>query len=113
MTNPIKDHPLLIEDDYVWFTVDIEELEEYYAKFICYSVTSWNDDKTIFEKEKYLSGMIKWDGCSHINFGYEGYSNGYIHLCGKHSWEQHIKVMKNLYQYISSQIKGFDDEVIE
>ena len=29
--------------------------------------------------ERYVEGVVKWDGCSHVTFG-DG--NGYLHLCG-------------------------------
>ncbi len=31
------------------------------------------------EAARYVDGGVKWDGCSHYNFGDE---NGYLHLCG-------------------------------
>lgn len=41
---------------------------------------SSEDDTTDFnDAERYIDGSVKWDGCTHINFGDE---NGYLHLCG-------------------------------
>jgi hypothetical protein len=49
----------------------------------------WTDD---FDKmERFIDGWIKWDGCSHINFGDE---NGYLHLCGGRHYESVIWVLR-------------------
>lgn len=43
------------------------------------------------EPEIKLSGMVKWDGCSHINFG-DG--DGYMHLCGLGDYENLAELLK-------------------
>lgn len=44
------------------------------------------------DAQPYLTGMIKWDGCSHFYFGNEGY----IHLCGLDQIEKLQKVLQRL-----------------
>src|SRR5690242_15475325 len=42
--------------------------------------TSSEDNTTDFNNaERYIDGTVKWDGCSHFNFGD---NTGYLHLCG-------------------------------
>lgn len=43
--------------------------------------------------EVYLSGYIKWDGCSDVS----GVSDGW-HLCGGHDWHKHIRLMEWIYR---------------
>ena len=42
--------------------------------------------------DDYISGTVKWDGCSHYYFGDEGY----LHLCGK----QPIKCLQETIEHI-------------
>jgi len=41
--------------------------------------SSMDDTEDFNDAERYISGSVKWDGCSHFNFGDE---EGYLHLCG-------------------------------
>lgn len=55
------------------------------------------DDKmtTDIEKaNKYIEGIVKWDGCSHFTFGDQ---EGYMHLCGKHSIKNLLEVIQKVY----------------
>ncbi len=36
----------------------------------------------------YVSGNIKWDGCSEVTFDPEG-----LHLCGRGCWQDHVALM--------------------
>lgn len=54
--------------------------EGHAVHFIVEKVTEWEDDRV----EKLLSGMVKWDGCSHFYYGDE---DGYVHLCGLYEVE--------------------------
>lgn len=49
---------------------------EYHVDF---EVTQHVGDEDLFPamNEKYLSGWVKWDGCTHVNVG----DRGYLHLC--------------------------------
>lgn len=44
------------------------------------------------DAQPYITGMIKWDGCSHFYLGNEGY----IHLCGLENIEKLQKVLQKL-----------------
>lgn len=48
--------------------------------------------KELEDAQPYLTGMIKWDGCSHFYFGNEGY----LHLCGLNEIEKLQKVLQKL-----------------
>ena len=103
----------LKDDDGVFtiFVAEITELDDHLVSADVYEVTSWEMDNSIIEKEPYLSISLKWDGCSHINIGDE---TGYFHLCGRLYWERHCKLMKWLYQQLSSRVKQFTpDEIWE
>lgn len=41
--------------------------------------------------EKYLTGSINWDGCSHLYF------QKYLHVCGAGAFKKHISLMRYLY----------------
>lgn len=60
-------------------------------------VTSWDTkSKEAVDLEPYIpSLMIKWDSCSHFNFGTE---NGYLHLCGVKDFKKHVMLMEWLYK---------------
>lgn len=55
------------------------------------------DDKAtndITKANKYIHGTIKWDGCSHVYFGDEGY----IHLCGPEHFKKLGALLAKVYQ---------------
>ena len=91
------------------FTVWWEEISEHYAKCKVFEITAKGDtnyyekigstgssDTTldIEEAQPYLIATIKWDSCSHFDFG-EG---GYLHLCGVDAFKDHIKLLEFLYK---------------
>ena len=49
------------------------------------------------EAEVYAHGCIKWDGCSHVYIGENDDGGGYLHLCGRGSWQAHIAIMAHLW----------------
>lgn len=55
-----------------------------------------SDDTTpnIEEAQTYLTVSIKWDSCSHFDFGKEGY----IHFCGVSAYKNHCKLLEFLYK---------------
>lgn len=57
------------------------------------------------EKELYLTGQIKWDGCSHV---YPNPDLGGFHLCGKYYWEVHNELMKFIWDTCTKKIIKFD-----
>ena len=52
--------------------------------------TTYNRDNA----QPLITGFIKWDGCSHINFGNEGY----IHLCGGSDWIMLMEATRRIWQ---------------
>ncbi|OQM82044.1 hypothetical protein [Rhodococcus sp. 66b] len=69
-----------------------------YFTFNADSVVAWEDDKKPVEFEKYLIGTIKWDSCSHLYFGIDSDNDGYVHMCGVGDFQDHIALLKFLYE---------------
>ena len=94
-------------EGYPTFLID-KKLDKYYVDFKVYEVVSWDGETHEPEDKKlYVSGTIKWDGCSHIWF------NPYLHLCGKHYWDLHCKVMNALWEMAAAEVEAFDEEVAQ
>lgn len=55
--------------------------------------------------EQYMTGMIKFDGCSHLTMG----DAGYMHLCGVRSWKRHCIIMEMVYKYLTERFPNFMD----
>lgn len=65
---------------------------------VCHEACGWGDDGPMFYDPndnseagaRLFSAWIKWDGCSHFNFG-EGEgderTDGYLHLCGREGYD--------------------------
>lgn len=80
------------------------------AQFRVQEVVSWEkeDDPDAFGLEDYLRAAIKWDGCSHFNFGepkeeadpFDPYcgTDGYLHLCGNECYRAHMALIRALYR---------------
>ena len=77
------------------------------AEFKVFKVTGWGVDDEIIEKELYLEGFIKWDGCSDIWFG----GNSAIHFCGEHHFQLHKQVLDALWLVCSKKIINWDNDV--
>ena len=76
---------------YIVFTGEIT-VKENYMDFEVKKITGW--DKLIpIEREHYLSGDIKWDGCTNVNFGLN-----YFHFCEPHDFDDMNYVLHFLYQ---------------
>lgn len=101
---------LISTDNYINFLIEFEEQDfEERANFKVYEVVSWTGDTSEpIDKELYLKGTIKWDGCSHIYFG-DG--DGYLHLCGKHFFEQHKRVIDAIWDICSKKIINFNNDI--
>jgi len=121
-----EDYFVLLRDDrgLAEFLVQIDEDTKYAMNCEVFFVMSWEYDDGPHEIESYLKAYIKWDGCSHITFGEEIESSepfadgsrprdGYLHLCGKHYWKLHTRVMEALYKLAEESIEKFDKEVAE
>lgn len=104
----------------LWFSV-IYRVSDYSVDFECYQwmyvyegaphyELEYSGDgaasavSDIDKAETYLTGMVKWDGCSHFYFGGKE-KDGYIHLCGKNSVEKHRKIIETIYQKCGSLMK--------
>lgn len=104
---------LLIENGLPMFKIEVTEKDRASVSFRVYEISCWDMQNKPIESEIYLTGYIKWDGCSHIWFGdedNEGRQNGYVHLCGLPFWERHSKMMTNLYDYAKKNILGPEGE---
>ena len=75
-----------------WIVFKPLEQECYSLDFTVYSVEGWTgdeNDETFTETDPDLyellfTATVKWDGCSHVNFG----DDGYLHLCGGPFWKR-------------------------
>ena len=106
---------LLCDDGYTYFLIKIKGDTEYRMEFEVYEVTSWECDgkNTPSDTELYMTGTIKWDGCSHVWFGEKGEGDrqdGYLHLCGKTYWKRHADLMGALYSLAEKTIERYDPE---
>lgn len=106
------------KNNYPAFKILIEQTEYKDTSFNAevYSVNGWEADgsKTPVDLELYLSCYIKWDSCSHFNFGEEnkeGNSDGYLHICGAEYYKQHVDLMNYLYHLAFEQmgIEPYDE----
>lgn len=79
------------------YVAQITSKEDHFANFTVHEISKWyvDDSYDINEADLVLKGCIKWDGCSHINFGDE---SGYIHLCGKAHWINFIEMLPKVCQ---------------
>jgi len=93
----------LLDDDYYQIETVVNEAS---VDFIVYE---YDGNHTDIDNgyEVYLKGTIKWDGCSHINFGDEGY----IHLCGKYWFDKHIEVMKAVWNICTKDWNDLSREI--
>lgn len=92
---------VLNNDDYAEFIVEVSKSESHFVDFNVYTNVKWGmGDPEPFEKDDYLGCSIKWDGCSHFHFGEEEDRgrDGYLHICGLHSYYEHVKLMEFLYE---------------
>ena len=94
------------------YVAQITNKEEHCANFIVYEISRWgiDDSYDINDDELVLKGLIKWDGCSHVNFGD---NSGYMHLCGKSHWIQFTEMLPKVYEWVTSQIKRYDKNVAD
>lgn len=69
---------------------------ESFVRFQVDEVSGWDGDTwEPADFERYLSGSVKWDSCSHFNFGD---TDGYLHLCGVRDFRNHVALMEFLYR---------------
>lgn len=64
-----------------------------------------------FERgERFVEGTVKWDGCSHLNFGDK---NGYLHLCGARCFNRLTFVLTEMFKMASREVPAFYPECAE
>ena len=122
----MKYHPvhLVVENGYTHFLLYITDPNvEFQLQFEVWQVNSWDsetkeplsDPAIGFMDELYMTGVIKWDGCSHVYFGEreEGKQrqDAYLHLCGTPCWERHQKLMAEVYAHAAKTITRSDIKV--
>jgi hypothetical protein len=88
--------------------IEAEVKSDVVMNFTTYIVTEWDNDDNPTEKEQYIKGSIKWDGCSHINFGDE---DGYMHLCGNFYFQLLKKTLDALWDRAEKTIPSWDKKV--
>lgn len=96
-----------IKDAYVEFTAweiaYVSAGERYFVRNGADSNADTVTDPTA--AEVYVQGIIKWDGCSHVDFPDQ------LHLCGRRSWQSHVDVMKHLWRRAGELLgEGFPGE---
>jgi len=57
---------------------------------------SGDETETLDKAQVYLSGSIKWDGCSNMQFDEQ--ENVMLHFCGKHNIEKLGTLLSRLYE---------------
>ncbi len=63
--------------------------------------------------EIYLTGKIKWDGCSHIwQVNEDEKDNEYKHICGLAEWKNYLNMMEELYKYAMSLMDRVDESEV-
>ena len=104
------------ENGYTTFLINIEPDIEYSMTFEVFEVAGWECDEqhTPIDLELYMTGFIKWDGCSHVWFGEkeeDQKQDGYLHLCGKAQWDKHCKMMMAVYDLAERTITKYDPDI--
>jgi len=91
----------------IFIIYDIEQTP-YCISFKVDDILTWDTTDTgvmdIAERQPYLKGSIKWDGCSHLWFGDVSQKDGYLHLCGVEDWMNHCILMKTLYTELTKHL---------
>lgn len=96
---------LIEEDGYILYQIKNKKNTDAFTLFFdVFAVTSFTSDKKIKTKKLFLSGFVKWDGCSEFRFQEES-----IHLCGKRGYENFKNLLDAVYEYCSKNIKKWDD----
>jgi hypothetical protein len=96
---------VLIEDTgTIQFYITFDAYRDASTTFKVEQVISWNLREEPIETEVYLTGSMKWDGCTNIDFGGESC----LHLCGYWHFKKHYEVLEALMKRCSEVIIGFD-----
>ena len=100
---------LIEKDGYINYLIETDKDKEYNLSFKIYQVISWTGEKNNDpgDIELFISGFIKWDGCSHLYFG-DG--DGYLHLCGKAYFKELKEVLDAVWEKAEKEIINFDGD---
>lgn len=110
----------VVHADEHWFTISHWLCNEYVMGFECYKIVGFGEDNErwyegledsdnttdIDKAQKYLSGEIKWDGCSNMKFDEQ--EKCMLHFCGTHRLKQLSGLFKTLYEIAGKEIKHAD-----
>lgn len=96
------DGPRLVD-----FLVEWTLLTEGSARFTVYRVDSWDaDDGTPDDYDKYLVGLVMWDGRTDIYFG----EHGSLSFHGKRHIDRHNKLLSAIWDMSTSRIEYFNQD---
>lgn len=59
---------------------------------------------------RYAEGFVKWDGCSHVEFGDD--EDRYIHLCGKSDFDKLATVLAAIYARCGELMRAAGTELL-
>lgn len=94
-----KTYYLIDNENYVLAKFVFDQID--YFSGTCYQCVSWECNEHNTPAEWYFHSKVssKFDGCSHWGFYGEDYDSakdeidGYYHLCGNYSFNNHIRLM--------------------
>ena len=110
-------------------TVVFLETDKYPSsvKFYAAEIIAYDDDGPFYQKlgadssedtvrdplqaDRYVEGFVKWDGCSHINFG--DIDSGYIHICGIRDFTKLVTVIPAIYERCGELIQARGVNLLE
>lgn len=78
----------------------VYSIGEAHIEGTCYEPISFGMNNEIIEEQFFAEFSVKWDGCSHIYFYGQDYSDddhvadSYYHICGAIDYLRHIKTMQ-------------------
>ena len=85
------------------FVISITKKTSHHIEFSAEKVVSWTIKDEPIDTEKYLSGSVKFDGCSNIEF-----EDDIMHFCGEKDVIDHCMLMKGIYKMAESEISGWE-----
>lgn len=81
-----------------------KSIEDYYADFVVFRCTSWDEEDNPVDMVNVLSARIKWDGCCDIEF-----TNQCMHLCELEEMEWMTQAMNEMYRIAESEIPHWNN----
>ena len=101
----------LIEiDGLVYFQIKTKKDKQTRLEFEVYKSSGFDGEGNPYGVALYLKGVIKWDGCSDLNFGD---AEGDIHSCGKRMYDQMKDVLDAVWLKASKEIIDYDKSEAE